>query len=594
MESRVQIAPFPVSSGSTQDWERWKKTLNFYFTSEKITDANQKQAKLILLGGKEIQDLYYTLPTITEYPTGMNAFSYTIECFDSKLGKVSSKWFERFQLSEIKQKSDEKFTSFVTRIRNQSQKCQFLVDYGDEAIQLQIIIGCNSPELRKELMRTKAKTKLAEFEDIARTYESVAVQSAAMTSCPKNSNSAVQIEVNKVFDKKKKDWKKKKTGSDAGKSSTNTNSESGKDTCFCCGHVGHKANDPKCPAKKAICGKCTKKGHYARVCKTPVTNTTAVKSVMISDESVFCVDCDEDDSKKNDEMVPCVIGGVAREMFVDSGSLYSITSIERWQELEKSNGFRVIKYLPKPRVNFHDGSQNVKYTVCRTALVEIACNDRKRDVEMIIVKEKFPLLLGRTDAKALGVLRVGLQACSEADEKVNAVTTRKALGKLKDFQLSIDIDPNVTPVMQHVARIPYGLRKTLEEKIQELLDMDVIEKVEGASSWISPALLAPKSNDDFRLCVDMRRANEAVICEKHPMPAIEDVEPQLKDASRFSIVDLLQAYHQIELDEKSREITTFWTHLGLFRFKRLGEGIRCAPADTKHWGGGVWWNTPSS
>lgn len=39
----------------------------------------------------------------------------------------------------------------------------------------------------------------------------------------------------------------------------------------------------------------------------------------------------------------------------------------------------------------------------------------------------------------------------------------------------------------------------------------------------------------------------------------------------------IQAYHQLELTELSRYITTFSTHEGLFRYKRLNYGTNSAP-----------------
>ncbi|XP_060078268.1 uncharacterized protein K02A2.6-like [Ylistrum balloti] len=45
----------------------------------------------------------------------------------------------------------------------------------------------------------------------------------------------------------------------------------------------------------------------------------------------------------------------------------------------------------------------------------------------------------------------------------------------------------------------------------------------------------------------------------------------------FSKLDLKYGYHQIELDENSRDITTFVTHKGLYRYKRLMFGINSAP-----------------
>ena len=47
-------------------------------------------------------------------------------------------------------------------------------------------------------------------------------------------------------------------------------------------------------------------------------------------------------------------------------------------------------------------------------------------------------------------------------------------------------------------------------------------------------------------------------------------------AVKYSKVDLKAGYHQIPLDKESRSITTFTTHLGLFRYKRLPFGINAA------------------
>ena len=44
----------------------------------------------------------------------------------------------------------------------------------------------------------------------------------------------------------------------------------------------------------------------------------------------------------------------------------------------------------------------------------------------------------------------------------------------------------------------------------------------------------------------------------------------------FSKLDLKAGYHQIVLEENSRNITTFCTHKGLFRYKRLPVGLSCA------------------
>ena len=87
----------------------------------------------------------------------------------------------------------------------------------------------------------------------------------------------------------------------------------------------------------------------------------------------------------------------------------------------------------------------------------------------------------------------------------------------------------------------------------------------------------PKPNGDIRLCVDMRRANGAIVRERHPIPTVDEVLHDLNGSTVFSKLDIKWAFHQVELSEASRPITTFATHKGLFRYKRLMFGVSCAP-----------------
>jgi len=67
----------------------------------------------------------------------------------------------------------------------------------------------------------------------------------------------------------------------------------------------------------------------------------------------------------------------------------------------------------------------------------------------------------------------------------------------------------------------------------------------------------------------MRRANEAIIRERLPIPTVDEVLEELNGNTVFCKLDLRNGFHQIELHQDSRDITTFVTHAGLFRYKRL-------------------------
>ena len=116
-------------------------------------------------------------------------------------------------------------------------------------------------------------------------------------------------------------------------------------------------------------------------------------------------------------------------------------------------------------------------------------------------------------------------------------------------------------------RLPFELRSKLDKKLDEFGAKDIIEEVSRSPTLgVSPLVVVPKADEDIRICVDMRRANAA----------IEEVLYALNKSTVFSQLDLKWGFHQVELDEKSREITIFVTHGGLYRYKRLMFGITTA------------------
>ena len=137
---------------------------------------------------------------------------------------------------------------------------------------------------------------------------------------------------------------------------------------------------------------------------------------------------------------------------------------------------------------------------------------------------------------------------------------------LKDYQLKLHINDSVKPVAQSPRRKPFQLREKVDCKLNELLASDIIEEVpDGPTEWVSPLVVIPKSDGDIRMCVDMRRANEAIDRERHPIPTVEEILHSLNGSAMFSKLDLKWGFHQIVLEEGCRHITTFATHRGLFR-----------------------------
>ena len=155
----------------------------------------------------------------------------------------------------------------------------------------------------------------------------------------------------------------------------------------------------------------------------------------------------------------------------------------------------------------------------------------------------------------------------------------EGIGKLTDHEQKLHIDPSVPPVSQTYRRTPFHLRKQLDTWIEEYISKDIIEPVKDESTdWVSGLVVAPKPHNpkEVRVCGDYRRVNQAIKRERHPIPTIDELLENMAGAVKFSKVDLKAGYHQILLDKESRAVTTFTSHKGLFRYKRLPFGINSA------------------
>ena len=91
-------------------------------------------------------------------------------------------------------------------------------------------------------------------------------------------------------------------------------------------------------------------------------------------------------------------------------------------------------------------------------------------------------------------------------------------------------------------------------------------------------MLVTKADNTLQLCIDYRTLNKATIKDSYPLPHIQDTLDTLHGNNLFITLDLLNGYHQIKVEESSREKTAFTTHIGLLQYIRSTFGLTNAPA----------------
>lgn len=132
-------------------------------------------------------------------------------------------------------------------------------------------------------------------------------------------------------------------------------------------------------------------------------------------------------------------------------------------------------------------------------------------------------------------------------------------------------------MFQPLRRVPIPMEAAVNSKLEQLLLRDIIEVKKGPATWVSPLVVVGKASGEPRICLDLRRVNQAVVREHFPMPVVEEYIARLGKGKIWSKLDIREAFHQVELSEESRDVTTFITNRGLFRFKRLPFGLVTAP-----------------
>ena len=148
---------------------------------------------------------------------------------------------------------------------------------------------------------------------------------------------------------------------------------------------------------------------------------------------------------------------------------------------------------------------------------------------------------------------------------------------MKGVKVDLHVDPAITPVAQAHRRIPFSVRPKLEAELEKFEADGIIERVEKPTSWVSPVVITPnRSSNEIRLNVDTREANKAIPRTHIVMPTLDDIINELDGATVFSHLDMNHGYHQLELKENIRDITTFATHVGLYRYKILNFGTGSA------------------
>lgn len=153
------------------------------------------------------------------------------------------------------------------------------------------------------------------------------------------------------------------------------------------------------------------------------------------------------------------------------------------------------------------------------------------------------------------------------------------LGKLGRTSLVVHhIDTGDSlPIKQRCYRLSPVKQKALSDEVDKMLELGVIETCE--SPWLSPVLITPKKNGEWRFCIDSRKLNSITRKDAYNLPYISEILDSLKDAKFLSSIDIAKAFWEIPLNPADKDKTAFYVpNRGMYRFNVMPFGLTNAPA----------------
>ncbi|XP_044757733.1 uncharacterized protein K02A2.6-like [Coccinella septempunctata] len=454
-------------------WESWKRSLLIYFEAADITNASKKRAMLLVLGGTALQDIFYNLPGASGEPgDDTDVFELAIRKLDGYFLPKQNKTYERHIFSQIKQEEGQSFEKFVFKLREPANKCKF--HDPEEYIIDQIIRKCSSSELRKKILTMGDEVTLDKAITIANTLEIVNHQ---LESYEKNGK-VQSSEINAIKMRNTNIYKY------AGNELKQNSSEERMTKCSRCGTFAHVNKGLPCPAKQRKCNGCGKLGHYQKCCRTkPYDRKRKIGKQEDQKNDYKKHRKDEEEVQyifnlNDDATIKCEMGGVCLKMLIDSGCKSNLISDETWEYL-KENNVNCSNQIKEPKKIFLAYGSTTPLKVKGSFETSIKVNGKITHRTVYVISDGSRNLLGQDTALQLGVLKLG-------DMEVDSVKELKTpFPKFKNIIVEIPTDPSVKPVMQPYRRIPIPLEEKIHEKIEELLEMDIIEEVNEPSKWVS-------------------------------------------------------------------------------------------------------------
>ena len=569
-------------------WEKWIKQFETRLRFFKINETQDKVDALSIYGGETIANLIEILPEVRA-PAGQedpDDYDKIINKLNSHFVPMANPLLAEYRFGKMSQRPDESITQYYVRVKEAASKCEF--DNADARILAHMTLTIIDANYRRHVIAKKYDLKT--FLEQAAAREDTDAQA---NEIEKGSTSDT---VQKIYTKKKYSSRPGNKPQERKNNNFQKNNKYQSNACPYCGGK-HSKDRTTCPASRQECRKCHKFGHFERVCRSNTKSNTQTQRKTQSASHISTEDCDSSSDSAfristNNYAQPSAtvkvrINGIKANMDADSCSSANILDEIKFNilqdKLDQKNEHITLTPADTKLYAFAN-KEPLPLLGCFNASVQSVITGKQTTAKFLVVQgaTKAPPLLSLNTSLELGLISITNKVSAQAnDSSVNDIIQSypevfSGLGKHSKITAKFIVDETVTPVIQKQHKIPYNLAEKASAEEDRLLKLGIIERVpdDEPTSWCVNPVIAPKLHkpEAIRYCSNMRVPNTAI---KRPIieaMTVDDIKFQLSEATVFSVLDMNEAYHQIELAPESRHLTTFYGVNSKMRYTRLNYG----------------------
>src|SRR5881394_6564 len=140
----------------------------------------------------------------------------------------------------------------------------------------------------------------------------------------------------------------------------------------------------------------------------------------------------------------------------------------------------------------------------------------------------------------------------------------------------IPLEDGAKPVFGPIYNLSELELKVLKKYVEDNLKKRFIQP--STSPYGSPVLFVKKPDGSLRLCVDYRALNRVTIKNRYPLPLMSEIMDRIKGATRFTRLDVRDAFNRLRIAKGDEWKTAFRTRYGHFEYLVMPFGLCNGPA----------------